>query len=95
MAMYKLIKTGNAVQVLKDNQPMSLYRDIHDLGIEMDGWGGFPGPCDQIAFALTYDYIQDLNISLDKYLKIVDVLKHAAPLEIELPSSAIDYIINQ
>lgn len=95
MAVYKLIKTGNTVQVLKDDQPMSLYRDVHNLNIEVDGWGGFPGPCDQIAFALAYDHTQDLNTTLNNYYKIVNVLKYAAPLELNLPSSAIDYIINQ
>ena len=66
MAMYKLVKTNNIVQVTKDDQPMSLYRDIHDL-----------------------------NIALNNYYKIVNVLKYAAPLELNLSSSAIDYIINQ
>ena len=93
--MYKLVKTNNIVQVTKEDEPMSLYRDVHNLNIEVDGWGGFPGPCDQIAFALAYDYTQDLNIALNNYYKIVNVLKYAAPLQIELPSSAIDYIINQ
>lgn len=95
MAAYKLIKNTNSVQVLKDDQPMSLYRDIHDLGIEVDGWGGFPGPSDQIAFALIYDHTKNVETALNKYTKIVALLQYAAPMQLDLSSEAIEYLINQ
>lgn len=96
MAVYKLLKNSDnsLVQIFKDNQEMPLYKDIHDTGIVVHGWGGWRGYSDQLGFAITYDHSQDKEYALENYQKVVKIFNYAAPLELEISSETIQLVLN-
>jgi hypothetical protein len=85
MIMYKLVKDEQSnVKIYKNGSEISLYKNIVDLGIEKDGWGGYIGAPDQIAFAISYDIYQDKSKALNTYRNFANAISMAAPLELEI-----------
>jgi hypothetical protein len=90
MTVYKLVKDIQSnVKIYKNGSEISFYKHIVDLGIEKNGWGGYMGDPDQIAFAISYDIYQDKSKALETYKNFSQAISMAAPLELELSINAI------
>jgi hypothetical protein len=89
MSVYKLDRSSGTAQVFVDNEPLSLFTEIHDTGVESHGFGGVT-PGDQTAFAILYNHYQDLETAL---AKLDDFKNHflacIAPLTVEIDSAHI------
>jgi hypothetical protein len=96
MAMYKLVKdAASNVKIFKDGVQIGLYTEIVDLGVELHGWGGFQGDPKQVAFAVVYDIVRNKEQTLELYNNFLEVISLAAPLELDISTSAIISILNR
>lgn len=96
MAIYKLVKDADSnVKIFRDGTQIGLYKEIADLGVTTHGWGSYRGSPTQIAFAVTYDILKNKEQALQTYGKFAEVISMAAPLEIEISSSAIISILSR
>lgn len=98
MAFYKITKspvTQTNVEIFKNGINIGLKRNIHDLGVEVDGWGGYVGQADQIAFAIAYDALGSVELALEKYQNILKAISAAAPFELEISIDAINNLLAQ
>ena len=89
MSVYKLDRSSGTAHVSIDSEPLPLFTEIHDTGVEAHGFGGVTDGS-QTAFAILYNHYQDLETAL---AKLDDFKNHflncIVPFTVEIDSAHI------